>query len=102
MPFALLASLLAKNFKNTKNTFVTISACFAIMSTLKEVIVESASEDNSLEDKEEAPKTPILDNNPHDNEIPLTWKTKGFRIGSGNVIGKSVIQEFFTSTGVIL
>ena len=28
-------------------------------------------------------------------------ETKRFRIGSGNVIGKSVIQEFFTCAGVI-
>ena len=37
----------------------------------------------------------------HDNDIPLICKTKKLRIGSGNVIGKSVIQEFFTCVGVI-
>ena len=72
------------------------------MSTLDEVIVESGSDDNSRESKEEVPKTPTHDNDNLHNEIPLTWKTKRLCIGSGNVIGKSVIQEFITCAGVIL
>ena len=34
-------------------------------------------------------------------EKPPNYKTKIFRIGDGNIIGKSIIQEFFDCTGVL-
>ena len=43
------------------------------MSTLEEVDVESASEDNPSENHEEALKIPNFNNDPHDNEPPLTF-----------------------------
>ena len=35
----------------------------------------------------------------HETETPPNYKTKIFRVGDGNIIGKSVIQEFFDCTG---
>ena len=35
----------------------------------------------------------------HETEIPPNYKAKTFRVGDGNIIGKSVIQEFFDCTG---
>ena len=37
--------------------------------------------------------------NPH--EEPTILHTKKFRIGSGNIIGKGVIQDFFTCVGAL-
>ena len=35
-------------------------------------------------------------------EIPANLDTKIFVTGSGNIIGKSIIQEFFTCTGTLV
>jgi hypothetical protein len=35
----------------------------------------------------------------HETETPPNYKTKKFRVGEGNIIGKGVIQEFFDYTG---
>ena len=34
-------------------------------------------------------------------ENPIILHTKKFRIGSGNIIGKGVIQDFFTCAGAL-
>ena len=57
------------------------------MSESGEVIVEN------LEEKLE---TCSLD---HEAETPPNYKTKTFHVGDGNIIGKSVIQEFFDCMG---
>ena len=35
----------------------------------------------------------------HETETPPNYKTKIFRVGDGNILGQSVIQEFFDCTG---
>ena len=35
----------------------------------------------------------------HETDTPPNYKTKIFRVGDGNIIGKCVIQEFFDCTG---
>ena len=35
----------------------------------------------------------------HETETPPIYKTKIFHVGDGNIIGQSVIQEFFDCTG---
>ena len=37
----------------------------------------------------------------HETEPPPNYKAKTFQVGDGNIIGKSVIQEFFDCTGVM-
>ena len=74
-------------------------ACFSVarlldffdtsMSEIGEVIVEN------LEEKLESCS---LD---HEAETPPNYKAKTFHVGDGNIIGKSVIQEFFDCTGAM-
>ena len=59
------------------------------MSETREVIVDK---DNNMENFD-----PIDD--PLEN--PTILHTKRFRIGSGNIIGKGVIQDFFTCAGAL-
>jgi hypothetical protein len=78
----------------------------AIMSEFERVIVESASEDSASESDEESPKLFDLNHDPpeneiHHNEAPTIFISKTYRVGSGNFIGKNVIQEFFNCAGVI-
>ena len=42
----------------------------------------------------------LADDDP-DNEEPTIMHTKKLRIGSGNIIGKGVIQDFFTCAGTL-
>ena len=37
----------------------------------------------------------------HENKISPNYKVKTFYVGEGNIIGKSVIQEFFNCTGTM-
>mgnify|MGYP005823262659 CR=1 FL=1 len=62
----------------------------AIMSEIGEVIVEKDSNNGGNFDA-------------FDNllEEPTILHTKKFRIGSGNIIGKGVIQDFFTCAGAL-
>ena len=43
----------------------------------------------------------IMENSDAPAEEPPTYHTKRFRIGSGNIIGKGVIQDFFTCAGAL-
>ena len=44
----------------------------------------------------------IMKNSDIPAEEPPILHTKKFRIGSGNIIGKGVIQDFFTCAGAFL
>ena len=55
------------------------------MSEIGEIIVDM---DNNNMENSDAPA-----------EEPPILNTKKFRIGSGNIIGKGVIQDFFTCVG---
>ena len=61
------------------------------MSETGEVIVDNDS-GNNMENFDAF-------DNPH--EDPTILHTKFFRIGSGNIIGKGVIQDFFTCAGAL-
>ena len=63
----------------------------AIMSEIGEVIVDKDS-GNNMENF-------YAFDDPH--EEPTILHTKSFRIGSGNIIGKGVIQDFFTCVGAL-
>ena len=63
----------------------------AIMSKTGEVIIEKDNSNNGG-------NFDAFDN-PH--EEPTILHTKKFRIGSGNIIGKGVIQDFFTCAGAL-
>ena len=43
----------------------------------------------------------IMENSDAPAEEPPTYHTKRFRIGSGNIIGKGVIQDLFTYVGAL-
>ena len=43
----------------------------------------------------------IMENSNAPAKEPPTLHTKRFRIGSGNIIGKGVIQDFITCAGVL-
>ena len=43
----------------------------------------------------------IIENSDDLTEEPPTLHTKGFQIGTGNIIGKGVIQDFFTCAGAL-
>ena len=43
----------------------------------------------------------IMKNSEAPAEESPTYHTKRFRIGSGNIIGKGVIQDFFTCAGAL-
>ena len=58
------------------------SLLFAVMSEIGEIIVDMDNNDNMENSEAPADEPPIL-------------HTKKFRIGSGNIIGKCVIQDFF-------
>ena len=67
----------------------------------KFIIVGSGSKDSPSKTYEEEPKLLDLDNDPPDNELQndephVIWKTKHFLFGSGKIIGKNVILDFFT------
>ena len=72
-----------------------------IMSECDKVIVESASEGSTSESLEEKPQLFDLTHDPPENEAPTNFKNKIYHVGSGNIIGKNIIQEFFNSMGVI-
>ena len=59
-----------------------------------EVIVEKSS--NNLEGNFDD----FANNDPHEEE-PTIMHTKKLRVGSGNIIGKGVIQDFFTCVGTL-
>ena len=61
----------------------------AVMSKIGEVIVDK---DNNMGNFD-AIDDPL--------ENPIILHTKNFRIGSGNIIGKGVIQDFFTCVGAL-
>jgi hypothetical protein len=42
----------------------------------------------------------VANNDPHGEE-PTIIHTKKLRVGSGNIIGKGVIQDFFTCAGTL-
>jgi len=65
----------------------------ATMSESGEVFIEKDS--NNLEGNFDN----FAKRNPH--EEPTITHTKKFRIGSGNIIGKGVIQDFFTCAGTL-
>ena len=73
----------------------------ATMSEFEKVLIQSASEDSTSESLEEKPKLRDLNHDPHENNAPTNFKTKIYHVGSGNIIGKNIIQEFFNCTGVI-
>ena len=56
------------------------------MSEIGEIIIDMDNNDNMENFEAPAEEPPIL-------------HTKKFRIGSGNIIGKGVIQDFFTCAG---
>ena len=58
------------------------------MSEIGEIIVDMDNNDNMENFDAPAEEPPIL-------------HTKKFRIGSGNIIGKCVIQDFFTCVGAL-
>ena len=58
------------------------------MSEIGEIIVDMDNNDNMENSDAPAEEPPIL-------------HTKKFRIGSGNIIGKGVIQDFFTCVGAL-
>ena len=61
---------------------------FAVISKIGEIIVDMDNNDNTENPEAPADEPPIL-------------HTKKFRIGSGNIIGKGVIQDFFTCAGTL-
>ena len=63
-------------------------ASVAAMSEIGEIIVDMDNNDNMENPEAPADEPPIL-------------HTKKFRIGSGNIIGKGVIQDFFTCAGAL-
>ena len=63
------------------------------MSESREVFIEKDS--NNLERNSDN----FAKNDSH--EEPTIMHTKKFRIGSGNIIGKGVIQDFFTCAGTL-
>ena len=58
------------------------------MSEIGEIIIDMDNHDNMENPEAPADEPPIL-------------HTKEFRIGSGNIIGKGVIQDFFTCAGAL-
>ena len=58
------------------------------MSEIGEIIVDMDNNDNMENSDASAEEPPIL-------------HTKKFRIGSGNIIGKGVIQDFFTCASAL-
>ena len=58
------------------------------MSEIGEIIVDMDNNDN-------------MENSDAPAEEPTILHTKKFRIGSGNIIGKGVIQDFFTCAGAL-
>ena len=73
----------------------------AIMSEFHKVIIESASEDRTTESLDETLKFVDLNHDPPEPSDPTNLKTKIYHVGSRNIIGKNIIQEFFDCTGVI-
>ena len=63
----------------------------AVMSEIGEVIVDKDS-GNNMEN---------IDAFDYPHEEPTILHTKRFRFGSGNIIGKGIIQDFFTCTGAL-
>ena len=63
----------------------------AIMSETREVITEKGSSNDGGN----------VDAFDYPHEEPTILRTKKFRIGSGNIIGKGVIQDFFTCAGAL-
>jgi hypothetical protein len=72
-----------------------------IMSGLERVVVESASKDSGSESLGEKTRPFDLNHDPPEIELPTNFKTKVYHVGSGNIIGKNIIQEFFNCAGVI-
>ena len=67
----------------------------------EKVATNNPSKDSPSDNYEKIPKTIAQDNDSHNKDVPLTLQTKNIHTGSGNVIGKDVIQEFFTCAGVM-
>ena len=61
------------------------------MSETREVIIEKGSSNDGGN----------VDAFDYPHEEPAILHTKKFRIGSGNIIGKGVIQDFFTCVGAL-
>ena len=72
----------------------------AIMSEFEKVIVESTSEDSASDTEEERINIVDAIHEPPKNQVPnsnthMVLKSKIYDVGSGNIIGKHIIQEFF-------
>jgi hypothetical protein len=71
------------------------------MSEFEEVVVESASKDSGSESLGEKTCSFDLNHDPPETKPSTNFKTKIYHVGSGNIIGKNIIQEFFNCAGVI-
>ena len=86
-------------FEKIRLFFAPLSFVFSVcsfvatMSETGEVIVEkdSSNDGGNLD--------AFANSNPHEESTILD--TKNFSIGSGNIIGKGVIQDFFTCAGAL-
>ena len=89
LPHFTLAVLFALSFPISSTPFRSLSSAlllFAAISEIREITVDLDNNDNT-----ENPEGPA--------DEPPIFHTKKFRIGSGNIIGKGVIQDFFTCAG---
>jgi hypothetical protein len=75
------------NIKKIQNTKIFDLACLLEVAIMSEFVIA---------------KDVSKDNKPHKDEINVNLDTKTIVTGSGNIIGKSVIQEFFTCTGTLV
>ena len=66
------------------------------MSESEKLAIENISE--NLEEKIESC---VLNYDPFHTETPTHLKTKIYHVGDGNIIGESIIQEFYDYTGVM-
>jgi hypothetical protein len=71
------------------------------MSELEKVVVVSASENSGSESHGDKTHSFNLNHDPPETNSPTNFKTKVYHVGSGNTIGKNIIQEFFNCAGVI-
>jgi hypothetical protein len=72
-----------------------------ILSEFEKVVIESASEDSGSESLGDKTHYFDLNHDPPETISTTNFKTKIYHVGSGNIIGKNIIQEFFNCAGVI-